>query len=62
MPVSFMVTSSTQKVCKECVEKMEKMKLFSIRKSSFDKALRVLLSFCENDKKEFEKWRKKNLK
>jgi hypothetical protein len=40
---------------------MEKLKLFENRKSSFDKALEILLAFCEKNKTEFTTW-KKNLK
>lgn len=53
----------TQKVCPECIKRMENMGLFQSRKSSFDKALHILLSFCDKNKKEFEEWKKKtNLK
>lgn len=51
----------TQRVCEDCLDKMDKMGLLG-RKSSFDKALHLILSFCEKNKKEFEKWKKKNLK
>lgn len=47
-----------QRVSEECLNKMDKMKLFDGRKSSFDKALKVLISFCEKNKRDFEKWKK----
>jgi len=54
-----MVVDSNQRVCKNCLEKMEKIGLFWGRKSSFDKALETLITFCEDNTKEFEKWMKK---
>lgn len=57
-----MVANSSQRVHQDCIKRMEKLKLFTERKSSFNKALDTILSFCELNKKEFEKWKKKNLK
>jgi hypothetical protein len=57
-----MVTDSPQRVCKKCIERMEQLKLFDGRKSTFDKALATIITFCEENKGEFEKWKKKNLK
>lgn len=53
-----MVVNGTQKVCKHCIKRMENMKLFSKRKSSFDNALHIILSFCDKNKTEFKKWMK----
>jgi hypothetical protein len=56
-----MVGNSPQRVCEDCLTKMDKsLKLFDGRKKkSFDKALEVMISFCENKIPEFEKWKKK---
>jgi len=60
-----MVANSKQKptarVCEECLEKLDKMGLLG-RKSSFDKALHIILGFCDKNKGEFKKWKEKNLK
>jgi len=56
------VVSCGQRVSKECLEKMDKMKLFDGRKSSFNKAVETLITFCELNKKEFEKWKNNNKK
>ena len=52
-----MVADSPQRVNKEQLERMEKIGLFSGRHSSFKKSLEDILSFCEKNKKEFEKWK-----
>jgi len=53
-----MAVNGTQKVCNQCIERMDKMGLYNGRKATFDKAIHSILSFCEKNKKEFEKWMK----
>lgn len=57
-----MAVNSTQKVCKQCIERMEKMGLYQGRKATFETALHSLLSFCDDHKKDFEKWKNKKEK